>query len=236
MTTVASSLFHRLWWAYALFAALLAGLVALVGTLIAVYGTITASPWNAGVASTAKWLIGSIGLMLTPVYLRHYVANGVTRREFVRGGLLFGIGTAACFAALALAGFGVERLVLGATGLMDGLTEPYPVYSAGTAVAVLVRAFLIYLATFCSGWLLGACFYRYGAYLGMILIPACVIPGFGAELLFGTEWGPVDTVTVVGGPRLPFAVPALITAALVAAGFAVIHVSVRAVAIRGKIV
>lgn len=235
MTVVATSLARRLGWAFVVFAGLLVGTVTLVGTLIAVHGSLSTSAWNVGVASTTKWLIGSIGLMLGPVYLRHYVANGVTRREFLRGGLLFGIGVCAAFALLALAGFGVERAVLGAAGLMDGLTAPYPVHSAGTAVAVLARAFLIYLAHFCSGWLLGACFYRYGAFLGLVAILPCVIPAFGAELVFGTEWGPVDAVTVVGGPELPVAVAALLTAALIGAGIAVLHVLVRAVAVRGKI-
>ncbi|WP_033343904.1 hypothetical protein [Catenuloplanes japonicus] len=234
MTTVAVSLFRRLWPVYAVFAALLVTVVAVVGTLIGTYGSLTDSAWNIGAASTTKWLVGSIGFILLPSYLRQYVANGVTRREFLGGGLLFGIGSAAGFALLVLAGFGVERLIYGATGLMDGLTEPYPVHSAGSAVAVLVRAFLIYLAHICTAWLVAVGFYRYGALTGLLLIPPSLVPAFGSELFFGTEWSPVGGVDLLG-LDLPFAASALLTAVLVVAGCAIVHQLGRAVAIRGKI-
>ncbi|GAB7043361.1 MULTISPECIES: hypothetical protein [Catenuloplanes] len=234
MTTVATSLFRRVGPAYAVFAALLIVVVALVGTLIAVYGSLTESAWHLGTASTVKWFVGPVAILLVPVFLRHYVAFGVTRRQFIGGGLLFGLGSAAAFALLSLAGFGVERLVYGAAGLMDGLTGPYPVHSAGTAVAVLVRAFLIYLAHFCSGWLIGAGFYRYGPFAGLLLIAPAMIPALGSELFFGTEWSPIGATTLAG-LRLPFAVSALLTVVLVTAGFAVVHAIGRTVAIRGKI-
>lgn len=234
MTTVAATLFRRIWPAYAIFAALLIATVVLVGTLIGVYGNLTESAWNLGAASTVKWFVGPMGILLFPVFLRHYVAFGVTRRQFIGGGLLFGLASAGAFALLSLAGFGVERFLYGATGLMDGLTETLPVHSAWTAAGVLVRAFLIYLAHFCSGWLIGAGFYRYGPFAGLLLISPALLPGLGSELFFGTEWSPVGTATVAG-LEVPFAVSALLTAVLVAAGFAVIHAVGRDVAIRGKL-
>ncbi|GAB7050577.1 hypothetical protein [Catenuloplanes indicus] len=234
MTTVAVSLFRRTAPAYAAFAALLIATVALVGTLIAVHGSLTESVWHLGAASTVKWFVGPVAILLIPVLLRHYVALGVTRRQFLGGALLFGVGSAGAFALLFLAGLGVERFVYGAAGLMDGLTDAYPVDSVGTAFAVLIRAFLIYLAHFCSGWLIGAGFYRFGPFAGLLLIAPSMIPALGSELLFGTEWSPIGAATVAG-LRLPFAVSALLTVVLVTAGCAVVHAFGRTVTIRGKI-
>ncbi|MDP9797203.1 hypothetical protein J2S43_005715 [Catenuloplanes nepalensis] len=234
MTTVAASLFRRLSPVYGIFAALLIATVVLVGALVAGYGALTESAWNLGAASTSKWFVASIAIMLGPVFLRRYVAFGVTRRQFLGGGLLFGLGSAGAFALLSLAGFGVERLVYGAAGLMPGLTETLPVHSAGTAIAVLVRAFLIYLAHFCSGWLIGAGFHRFGPFGGLLLIAPSLLPALGSELAFGTEWSPIGTATVAG-VQLPFPVSALLTTVLVVAGFATVYAFGRAVAISGKI-
>lgn len=234
MMIVAATLLRRVRVAYAVFAVALICFVTLVATTIGTYGALTESAWNVGAASSVKWFIGSIALMLFPAFLRQYVANGVTRQEFIGGGLLFGLASAAGFALLTLTGFGVERLAYGAAGLMDGLTEPYPVDSAGAAAAVLVRAFLIYSAHVCSGWLIGIGFYRYGPFAGMMLILPAVLPALGSETLFGTEWSRAGSVKIFG-VNLDFTDSALLTAAIVAAGFAVVYRLGRSVPIRGKI-
>ncbi|MFI5844905.1 hypothetical protein ACIA8K_34910 [Catenuloplanes sp. NPDC051500] len=234
MTAVAATLFRRVRAWYAGFAILLAVVVAVIAALVAASGSLTTSAWLLGSASTVKWFVGPTAIMLIPVYLRQYVSLGVTRRQFLGGGLLFSLGSAGVAALYTMAGFGVERLVFGAAGLMDGLTEPYPVHSAGSAAAVLVRAFLIYLAHICSGWLLGAAFYRFGPFGGLVLIPPAVLPALGSEVFFGSEWSVVHPVTVAG-VELSFAASALLTVALVLAGAVVVHAFGRSVAIRGKI-
>lgn len=234
MTAVTASLCRRVLPWCAGFAAALAGIVVVVATLIGIDGGLTTSAWNIGAASTTKWFIGSLGFVLLPGHLRFYVAHGVTRRQFLGGSLILGLATAAGFALLILAGFGVERLVYGAAGLMDGLTEPYPVDSAGTAIAVLVRAFLIYAAYICSGWLVAAAFYRYGTYGGMALIIPSAIPAVGAEVAFGSEWSAVGRVVNIAGQELSFGVSALLTLVLVVAGCTVVYRLGRSVAIRGK--
>ena len=182
---------------------ILAIVVVLVAA-VAVLGEVRISGWSSITTSAVKYWILAIGVMMSTVHLRFYVANGITRRHFTHGVGLFGVVFVTAFALVGLLGHAVERPIYDAAGWLRGLDEPYLVNSVADAGLYLARALPLHLVHFVAGVLIGIGFHRFGPWLGMALIPPFGALVVLAELGFGSEWNP----SLTDGP-VPLAVASL---------------------------
>jgi hypothetical protein len=199
---------------------------AVVGmTAIALYGEPTFSLWLLMAGSAAKYWLGVVGATLVSLNLRQFVANGITRREFLAGAAIFGLLATVVFAVAVVAGHGVEQQLL---LRLDGpLPAGYPAMTPGTALREFGQILPSALAFLVAGAAVTAGFYRFGAWGGFALLPAAVLPLAAAETLFGLDASLGFTVRFV-----PYAAAVLITLAVTALGVLLYQRVLRDVTIR----
>jgi hypothetical protein len=159
-------------------------------TVIAVAASIVAagvsdlgySLWLIILGHSTKWWLLVVGTLLIATHLKLYVANGITRRDFLLGSALFGAGAVVAIALLIPAGHGVEQLVWTIAG-----TPPagYPEFSAAGAVREFGHYLPIGLGFLVSGAFIGAAFYRFPWWAGLVLIVPGIMPAITADALLG---------------------------------------------------
>jgi hypothetical protein len=225
MIVVAKSLFGS----YRLVGLWFWGVITLVvigaSVVTARFSGIDLSVWELITGQAAKYWLLVLGLMLVPTHLKLFVANGVTRRDFLLGAGAFGLVTAVIFAALVPIGRGVESLVRTAFGVA---ADGYPDFSAGEAL----RDFGHY-APGAVGWLItgalvAAGFYRYPWWVGLLLIIPFALPLAIPETLLGL-YAAVDTPA---HRFVPFGAGLALSLLAGAAGAVVLRQMIRDVAIR----
>jgi hypothetical protein len=138
--------------------------------------------WLITSGHATKWWLLIMGILLFATYLKLYVANGVTRHDFLLGSALFGGLTAVGFAVLLPIGHGIEQLVWMLVG-----TPPagYPAFSAAEAVREFGHYLPIELGFLVSGAFIGAAFYRFAWWAGLLLILPGIMPALAADALLG---------------------------------------------------
>jgi hypothetical protein len=198
--------------------------VAVGMTAVAMATDPTFSLWLLIAGSAAKYWLGVVGATLVSLNLRQFVANGVTRHEFLAGGAIFGLPAVALFALVVVAGHGVEQLLLGLGG---PLPADYPTTSLGTGLREFGQALPAQLAFLVSGAAITAGFYRFGAWGGLALLPVALLPVGAAETLFGFDESLGAEVRFV-----PYAAAVLITLAVTALGVLLYQRELRDVTIR----
>ena len=181
------------------------------------------SLWLAIAGSAVKYWTLVIGIMLVAMHLRQFVANGVTRREFVAGAALFMLTVAGGFAVAVVLGHCLESAVAGAIGER---AAGYPVLSAGGLLGELGRVLPQAIAWPLSGALIAVGFYRFRAWLGLIVMVAGALPAAVAGGLVSLdEQGHVRDL-------LPYAPALLIWLVVTGLGAVALHLLTRDVAIR----
>jgi hypothetical protein len=198
---------------------------AVVGmTAIALRSEPSFSLWLLMAGSAAKYWLGVVGATLVSLNLRQFVANGITRREFLAGAAIFGLLATVVFAVAVVAGHGVEQLLLG----LDGpLPAGYPTMTPGSALREFGQILPSALAFLVAGAAVTAGFYRFGAWGGLALLPPAVLPLAAAETLFGLDASLGFAVRFV-----PYAAAVLITLAVTAFGVLLYQRVLRDVTIR----
>jgi hypothetical protein len=163
-------------------------LAVVVASIVAArLGGVDFSLWELITGHAAKYWLLVLGLTMVATNLKIFVANGVTRRDFLLGAGAFGLVAAVVFAALVPIGRAVESLLRNALGVA---ANGYPGYSAGEAV----RDFGHY-APGAIGWLLtgtlvAAGFYRFPWWAGLLLIIPFAVPLAIPETLLGLYAAP----------------------------------------------
>lgn len=202
------------------------------------------SMW-ASIAPATKMFLGVIGIITTPVIMPWYLANGVTRRNFVEGVAIVLACTALICSIVIMIGFAIEQAIYYAAGISSAL-ENVDVYgSASRAAIVFVSFVLLNAAWFCSGWLIGAGYYRYGGIAGTALLPIMLLPLAITEHLIAIEWGwdPTEASGAVGivmsvpgritgDLEIPFIAGALLATVLLAASVRLGFQTIRSVPIK----
>lgn len=201
-------------------------------TVVVAVGDTDVSIWATSGASAPKYFLLAVGVMLTTVYLPVYVANGVTRRDYAFGASLYILAIGAVYAVIMTLGFAFEHALYTSADIMAGLDDPYPVRSTTDALATLVGELFIGIAYLCCGWAMGTCFYRLGAWWGIVLIPVTVLPAVVTEVGFDALWIGYGINEWLGIGRPPLAVGVLMAAASIAAAWFVNFALIRAVAIK----
>ena len=184
----------------------------------------TFSLWLVIAGASAKYWLGVVGVLLVTLHLRQFVANGITRHDFLAGTAIAGLLAAVLLAAVVPLGHGAEQLLMGLGG---PLPPRYPTTSFGTALREFGHILPASLAFLVTGAAASAGFYRFGAWGGLALLPLAVLPVVVAEALLGVdEHGGFDVRFV------PYAAAALITLAVTALGALLYQREMRDVAIR----
>ncbi|MFI7547373.1 twin-arginine translocation signal domain-containing protein [Actinoplanes sp. NPDC049599] len=198
--------------------------IAVAMTVLASVTDPPVSLWLVVAGAAAKYWVGVVGVLVVSMNLRQFVANGITRRDFLAGAALAGVLAAVLFSVAVPLGHEAEQLLLGGFGPVTGR---YPATSLGTGLRELghiLPASLAFLVTGAAGT---AGFYRYGAWGGLALLPLAVLPVAAAEALLGVdEHGGFDARLV------PYAAAVLVTLTVTALVGLLVHLELRDVAIR----
>ncbi|MGN9911671.1 hypothetical protein ACTMTJ_29440 [Phytohabitans sp. LJ34] len=195
-------------------------------------GDTDVSIWATSGGSAPKYFLLAVGVMLTTVHLPVYVGNGVTRRDFAYGASIFILVVAGLYAVLMTLGYVFEYSVYSAADLMGNLADPYPVRSVGDGLTQLVAEFFVAITYLCCGWLMSTCFYRFGTWWGIVLIPVTLLPAVVTEMGFDSLWAGYAINNGLGVDRPPLPAGVLMAAAAIAAAWFVNFALIRAVAIK----
>lgn len=195
-------------------AIMLAIYVLLVGVLAAT-GVLERSMWEPIAGPPPRYWLLSMGV-LTAVQVRLFIANGITRRQHAEASALLYLALAVLFAAIAAVGYAAERPIYEAAGLMDRLTEPYPVHTLADMGGEFVAGIVINYLYLLSGALIGIGFYRFNWMAGIAFIPLALIPPTIAEVAFDAHWSGTGINDALDLPRAPFPVGLAIAAVMLA--------------------
>ncbi len=211
--------------------AIMLTIYALIISVVTTVGDTDVSIWATSGGSAPKYFLLAIGVMLTTVFLPVYVGNGVTRRDFALGVSVYILAVAAIYAVIMTLGFLLEHAIYSSADLMGNLNDPYPVQTFADGLGTLVAELLVGIVYLCCGWVMGTCFYRFGAWWGIALIPVTVLPAAVTEVGFDSLWLGYGINNGLGIERPPLAVGVLMAAASIVAVWCVNFVLTRAVAI-----
>ncbi|MGC5617450.1 hypothetical protein [Georgenia sp. Z1491] len=147
------------------------------------------------------WFPFSIAVVVAAV-LTVYVANGMTRRSFIRGALASSVVVALGYGLVMALLLLVEGWIYGALGWAhgamgtddDGIVEG--IWESGL-LAPWGVATLMVLAGLVSGLAVGAGYYRFGGLRGTVLLPFALLPVLGAQVLI--DLGRPDSVGHLAG-------------------------------------
>ncbi|QNK59092.1 hypothetical protein [Paenibacillus sp. PAMC21692] len=121
-----------------------------------------------------------LGILLTIGSFNSFVSNGITRRSFGRGGLLFaGLLSIIC-TVLHLLGYPIEMLIIEISGAERSMQYP-------NLAIVAITNLLMYFGYFCGGWLIGTGFYRFHWFKGLLVCGLAVAFLIGMETMTATE-------------------------------------------------
>jgi hypothetical protein len=225
MNVVAKSLFRN----YRLVGLWFWGVITLVvvGASVATVRVsgIDLSMWELITGQASKYWLLVLGVSLVATHLKLFVANGVTRRDFLSGAGAFGLVSAVLFAALVPIGRAVEWLLRTALGVA---TNGYPDFSVGEAVRDFGHYAPGAVGWMITGALVAAGFYRYPWWAGLLLIIPFALPLAIPEALLGLY----VAADVAQHQFVPFGAGLALSLLASAAGAVALRVMTRDVPIR----
>lgn len=202
-------------------------IAAAIAVLTNHFGTVELSAWSL-LGAGVRWFTFAMLVFVTSGAVGPYVANGLTRRAFARVVVADAVVTAVAFTAVWTLGQAVETAVFRAQGWPTAVTEHLyaDVSQLGLVALEQLLGLLAYAA---SGALVGATYYRTGAWWGTVSLVVTLLPLAVAELLLsgGLSLGSVE---LTAGAVVPLrALGALVAAVL---GFAALHPVLRRAPLR----
>lgn len=181
------------------------------------------------------WVPFSVAVILASTQLTIHVANGMTRRSFVKAALAVVLTAAVLYGLLLAVVLLVEGAVYGSLGLPHGGAGTNA--ANGVVVGLWERGFLaswasygvVTLAGLVSGLAVGAGYYRLGGLRGSLLLPVGLLPVLAAQLIID-----IDSPESLGtrlGLDLTWYLPAVVL--LVLAGLVLFAALVRRTPVGG---
>jgi hypothetical protein len=159
-----------------------------LGAGFATFGELTASGWTYAGAGAFKYFPLSMAIMITPVLLSVYVAQGVTRRQFAVGAVLFITAWSLLLALIMLVGYAVEAAAFGATGRPYVFDTPH-LFDTWTDVHLVLGEHVTLIAVhMMTGWLIGTTYYVLGWFRATLLLPVTLLPVAAVEVLMPNGW------------------------------------------------
>lgn len=217
-----------------IFLAIVVAIFVVVGAATAIFGEVETSVWQTAGGGAFKYFPMAIAIMLTPVLLPVYVAQGVTRRQFAIGAALFVVAWTTALTLAMVAGFAVEAAVFAAYGWPHEFVTPH-LFDSWTEVHLIVAEyFLLIGAHLVAGWIIGTSYYILGWFRATLLLPVSAAPALAVEGLLATSWigAGIAEFTTYSPPRLAVALPTALL--VIAAGWAANYALTRSVPIKLK--
>ncbi|SDZ61634.1 hypothetical protein SAMN05421736_12154 [Evansella caseinilytica] len=150
----------------------------------------------------AKIYMLVIGIISVSSFLKFYVQQGVTRKDYFFGATAAAVIVSVILMSVAGIATVVEGWIHSAAGSSTFLGE-----ESSLIVIVIVCAVQI-LVYYIAGWLIGAGFYRYGVLVGMLYIALATAAVFVADILLEVEQkNPLEMLfrfTNISFQELPF--------------------------------
>jgi hypothetical protein len=200
-------------------------IVVLTTAVLAVVYEVKYSLWLIIAGQVMKWWLLVFGVLAVATHLKLYVANGVTRRDFLAGAALFGGLTAALYAMIVVLGHGIERLVWTAFGTPP---DTYPAFSALDALREFGHYLPGALGSLVTGALVAAGFYRFTWWIGLLLVIPGLLPLAVADGMFG-----LYAAVEAPAPRLlPYPAAVAFSLTVTVIGALLLHRQMHDVAIR----
>lgn len=163
---------------------------------IAIFGTVTESAWEKA-TQLPRWFAFGIGIWLTGVYLRLYVAHGRTRREFIWRASVYMVVFATALAALTTLGYLLEMVVYRLAGWPQTLSWDHVFTSAGQVVPILAAYLLTFLVWTVAGALIAASFHRLYWFGLVITVPLGLLLVGTIEVAVGSRYlGPLTFIAI----------------------------------------
>jgi hypothetical protein len=212
--------FYLLWWAVLILVMIVIALIAR-----AQLATVDTSAWQLA-GNSPKILLLVLAILLPTLYLPRWVSHGITRRAFGIAGGIASAAMAVAGGAIMAAGYAVEAAVYADAGWRQAQPVPPLLLSIDSDrwYLVVVVYTLLFGAYAITGWLIGAGYYRWGAWRGTLFLVPAVLPLVLTEALFVRDQ---PLVVGFGLDPLPVAVTVAATLAIAVlgsfAGYAVIR-------------
>lgn len=168
--------------------------ICIVGAAVAVvvtdrFGTVNVSVLQFVRNGPMVWFLFALGIIVSTTYLGVHVANGMTRRSFVIGGLVAGVVAALLHAVTGAALLLLEGALYDRMG-WDHDAAPGEQYVRGvweTGVGpLLLDHTLTTAAGVLTGMLVGITYYRLGGWWATLALPLTMVPIL--YVMFATSW------------------------------------------------
>ncbi|HYD10419.1 MAG TPA: hypothetical protein VEA78_09975 [Acidimicrobiales bacterium] len=214
------------------FVGIVVGIQLVVAVVIAVGNGIAKAPdpvtqsvWELpGVLWIRYPLIGA-GAAISGMLVNH-VVHGITRRQYLRGSAVYGVGICAFVAAVGVLGYAAERLVYGLGGWETDIVNQSVLQMFVTYV-LLLGAYVV------TGALFAAVYMRFSPYRATLLLLPLLVPMAATEALLATWW--VGVALDADRPQpVPFAAGAPLTVVVLALASWALFLLLRDVAIKTK--
>lgn len=217
-----------------IFLAIVVAIFVVVGAATAAFGEVAASVWQYAGSGAFKYFPLAIAIMLTPVFLPIYVAQGVTRRQFAVGGALFAVAWAVALTLTMVAGYGIEAAAYGANGWPHAFETPH-LFDSWTQVHLVIAEYFPLIAVhMVTGWIIGTTYYILGWFRATLLLPVSAAPALAVEALLATSWiGTAIEEFTTHRPPLP-AVAVVGALLVIGAAWAVSYGLIRSIPIKLK--
>lgn len=227
-TTVARTLAHGArWFLFLIVGIQLLVLVVLVGINARMSDPIRDSVWEwPGVVWIRYPMIGA-GAGLATATLVPFLANGVTRREYLRGAATYASAAVALISVIGLAAYVLERgfYELGDRDVELGSQSPLHLFAT---YALLLSAYVVTGALIASGYA------RWSPHRATWMLVPFLVPMAAAETLLGTWWSSVAVPDDAPPLQLSLAIGGPVVAAVVLVAALAVWFLLRDVAVRPK--
>lgn len=188
---------------------------------------ITQAVWEFPGVVWIRYPLFGIGVAAGAATMTPFIANGVTRREYLAGTARYAGVVCAAVAVMGALGYWLERAVYVVADWEVDIADHSP-------IRLLVTYVLLYTSYIVSGAMVGAGFARWEPKPAAWMITPFLFPLVVSEVALSTWWGGLSNDDRPALEPLPFGFAVPVVVAVIAAGAWIAHRLLRDVAIRPK--
>jgi hypothetical protein len=174
---------------------------------VARWGSVDESLWQSVASGWQRYVVFAAGITVSTTFLRMLVRNGATRRLLSAGAIATMAGLATILALWNVAGYSIEKVIYDRYDWPQTLRSGSPFEWADLPRAAIDNGLMV-AAYYATGWIVGACYARWGAVGGTLRLLPAILPAAAMELLVAPDFGGVDVDALASWLNRP---PAVVT-------------------------